>query len=96
MPASIVQGILEVVLQGFLKYICYFIGLTVVPIISLGRWKCDHITTDVPRRKIKAAGIYHLRGQQVYLTAEATQLIGLLTLLTVVCGAVLFWYLSRK
>jgi len=95
MPSSIVQGIFEVVLQGFLQIVCYFIGTVVVPVVSFGCWKCDRITADVPRRKIRAAGFYHLRGQQVYLTAEATQLVGLLTLVLFVGGGVLIWYLSR-
>ncbi len=96
MPSSIVQGVLEVVLQGFMEFVCYFVGRIVVPVLSFGRWKCDHITADVPRRKIKAAGVYHLRGQQVYLTAEATQLVGLLMLLLVVAVGVLIWYLARR
>lgn len=96
MPSSIVQGIFEVVLQGFLEVICYFVGSIVVPVISFGRWQCDRITADVPRRKFRAAGIYHLRGQQVYLTAEATQLVGLLTVVLCVGGGVLIWYLSSR
>lgn len=95
MPSSIVQGIVEVVLQGFLEFVCYFVGRIVVPVISFGCWKCDSITADVPRRKIRAAGFYHLRGQQVYLTAEATQLVGLLTVVLFVGGGVLIWYLER-
>ena len=36
MPSSIVQGIVEVVLQGFLEFACYFVGRIVVPVISFG------------------------------------------------------------
>lgn len=95
MPSSIIQGIFEVVLQGFMEIVCYFIGSIVVPVVSFGRWNCDRITADVPRRKVRAAGFYHLRGQQVYLTAEATQLVGCLTLCLCAGGGVLIWYLSR-
>ena len=95
MPSSIVQGIFEAVLQGFLEVVCYFVDSIVAPVISFGRWKCDHITADVPRRKIRAAGLYHLRGRQIYLTAEATQLVGLLTILLCIGGGVLIWYLRR-
>ncbi len=95
MPASIVQGLFEAVLQGFLEIGCYFIGRIVVPVISLGRWKCDRITANTPRRKLRAAGVYHWRGQQVYLTAEGTQLVGLVAILLVIGGGVLTWYLSR-
>jgi hypothetical protein len=92
MPSSIVQGLLEIVLQFFLEVVCYLVGNIVVPIISFGRWKCDDNTANVPRRKFLAAGFYHLRGQQVYLTAEATQLVGLLT---VIIFGVLVYYLPK-
>ena len=93
MPSSIVQGLFEIVLQGFLEIGCYFVGRIVVPVISFGSWKCDSITANTPRRKIRAAGLYHRRGQQVYLTAEGTQLVGLIAILLVVVGGVLIWYL---
>lgn len=96
MPSSILQGVLEVVFQGFMEVVCYFVGRVVVPVISFGRWKCDRITADAPRGKNGAARFYHLRGRQVYLTAEATQLAGLLALLLAVGGGVLLWYLIRK
>jgi hypothetical protein len=95
MPSSIVQGVVEVILQVVLEFACYFIGRVVVPVVSFGRWKCDRITADTPRRKIRAARFYHLRGQQVYLTAEATQLVGVVTVLLFVGGGVLIWYLRR-
>jgi len=95
MPSSIAQGVVEIVFQAFMEFACYFIGRIVVPVISFGRWKCDRITANTPRRKIRAAGFYHLRGQQVYLTAEATQLVGLVTVFLLVGGGVLIWYLRR-
>jgi hypothetical protein len=95
MPASIVQGIIESLLQGLLEVLCYYIGRLVVPVISFGRWKCDRITAHAPRQKLRAAGFYHLRGQQIYLTAEATQLVGLVTICLLVAGGILAWYLIR-
>lgn len=94
MPSSIVQGVLEIVFQAAFEVRCYYIGRIVVPVISLGRWKCDRISADVPRRKLRAAGLYHLRGQRVYLTAEATQFVGLISLALLIGAGVLIWYLS--
>lgn len=91
MPSIIV----ELLLQGFLEFACYFVGRIIVSIVSIGSWRCDHITANVARRKIRAAGFYRLRGQQVYLTVEATQLVGFLTILLFVGGGVLIWYLGR-
>ena len=95
MPSSIVQGLLEIVFQAVFEVGCYYIGRGVVPVISLGRWGCDQITATVPRRKLRAAGLHHLRGGRVFLTAEATQFVGLASLGLIVGGGVLIWYLSR-
>ena len=56
----------------------YYVGRVVVPVISFGRWKCDRLLRDVPKKKLRWSGLYHLRGQQIYLTADATALVGLL------------------
>jgi len=95
MPASILQGIFEVVLQAILEVACYYVGRVVVPVVSFGRWKCERLTSNVPRRKLRVAGLYHMRGDGIYLTAEATRLVGVLTMVLVVGGGVLIWYLSR-
>ncbi len=95
MPSSIVQGVVEGVLEVFLEVACYYIGRMVVPAISLGRWKCDRMTANVPRRKLRAAGFYHVRGGQVYLTTEATMSVGLVTVVLLIGGGVLVWYLRR-
>ncbi|HYG33757.1 MAG TPA: hypothetical protein VEC99_03175, partial [Clostridia bacterium] len=86
---------LEIVFQVVFEFGCYYLGRLVVPVISLGRWKCDQVTTNVPRRKLRGSGFYHMRGQQVYLTAEATQIMGLLSLVLIVGGGFLVRYLSR-
>lgn len=85
----------KIILQPFLEFAGYFVGRLVVPLVSFGRWKCDRIAANPPRRKIRAAGMYHLRGQQVYLTAEGTQLVGLATVVLCIGGGVLTWYLTR-
>ena len=55
----------------------YYVGRVVVPVISFGRWKCDRFLREVPKKKLRRSGLYHLRGQQIYLTADATALVGL-------------------
>lgn len=92
MPSSIVQGIFEFLLQGFMEIVCYFIGRIVVPIVTSGRWKCGDFASEVSRHKRRAGGFYYVEGRQVYLTAEATQLAGLLTLCFAVGCGVLIWY----
>lgn len=79
MPASfigeiIVRPILELVFQ----VAAYYIGCVVVAVVSLGRWQCEPLLNDVPKKRLRKFGLYHLRGQQIYLTAEATALVGLL------------------
>ena len=85
----------QIVFESFLEVVCYFVDRMVVPVISFGHWKCDRVIADVPRQKIRDAGFSHLRDQQVYLTVEATQFIGLLTVVLLVGGGVLIWYLKR-
>ncbi len=79
MPASfigeiIVRPILELVFQ----VVAYYVGCVVVPVVSLGRWQCEPLLSDVPKKRLRKFGLYHLRGQQVFLTAEATAMVGLL------------------
>ncbi len=75
---------------------CYLIGRVVVPVVSVGRWKCDRMAANTSRRKLRAAGWYRLRGRQVYLTPEATQFVGFVALLLVIGAGVLVWYLTRR
>jgi hypothetical protein len=92
MPASILQGIAEAILQPIFEAGCYYVGRVLVPIVSLGRLKCDRLTADTPRRKLRWGGLFHRRGQQVYLTAEATAGAGLLFIALVVAGGFLIYY----
>jgi len=95
MPSSILHDFLRDALCGVMELVCYFVGRIIAPAISLGRWNCDRITADTPRRKIRAAGLYHVRDRQVYLPVEATELVGLLTILLAVGSGVLIWCLNR-
>ncbi len=92
MPASILQGIVEVILQPIFEIGGYFIGRIVVPIVSFGRLKCDPLTAGTPRRKLRWGGLLHRRGQQLYLTAEATCGVGLLVVVLAVVGGFLIYH----
>ena len=95
MPASIIGELLGEVLRGVFEVGCYYVGRIIAPVVSFGRWKCDRFTADVPRRKLRRGGLYHLRGQRVYLTVEATAVLGFLFVALLIGGGFLIWYLSR-
>lgn len=93
MPGSFIgELILQPILEFFLHVVCYYIGWVVVPVLSLGRLKCDPITADTRQRKQTAGGSFHRRGQQVYLTPETTALVGLLVVALIVTGVFLDYY----
>lgn len=95
MPASIVAELLQPILEAVFHAVCYCLGRVTVPIISFGRWKCDRFLYEVPRKKLRRGGFYHPRGQQVYLTAEATSLVGLVFCVLIIAGF-LWWYFSTR
>jgi len=83
---NILQPILELVF-----YVAgYHVGRIVVSIVSSGRWKCDRLLRDAPKKKLRWNGLYQRRGKQIYLTAEMTALIGLVFSGLVV--ALIFWW----
>jgi hypothetical protein len=91
MPASIIGELVGEVVKGVFEVGCYFVGHAIAPVVSFGRWKCDRITADVPRQKLRKGGLYHLRGEQVYLTADATMLLGFAFILLLVGAGILIW-----
>ena len=94
MPASFIgELILQPILEFIFHFVGYYIGRVVVPIFSFGRIKCDRITADTPRRKLKWGGSFHRRGQQIYMTAEATAGVGVIFVVLVVAGGFLIYYL---
>jgi hypothetical protein len=96
MPASIVQGIFEVLLEAVFDIACYYVGQIAVPIVSLGRLKCDRFTSGTTRRRIRLNRLFHRGGQQVYLTAEATAVVGFIVIaIAIVIGFLAYHYASR-
>jgi hypothetical protein len=94
MPSSIVQGLLEVVLHAVFEIGCYYVGRLVVPLVSLGRWRCETLSAAVPRRRRWPESLYCRRGNRLVVTVEATQLAGLAGVGLLVGGAVWVWYLT--
>ncbi len=94
MPASIIgEIILRPLFELMFHVVAYHVGRVVVPVVSFGCWKCDPFLRDVPRKKLRWGGFYHLRGQQIYLTADATSLAGLL-FSGLVIVLVLWWHFN--
>lgn len=93
MPGSFIgELILQPILEFFLHVVCYYIGRVVVPVLSLGRLKCDPITAGTPRGKQTGGAFFHRRGQQAYLMPEATSLVGLIFVALSVAGVFLIYY----
>lgn len=92
MPGSLLQGIVEIVLQPIFELGCYGVGRIVVPVVSIGRLKCDRLTADPPRGRLRWGGLVHRRGPHLYLTATATVYAGLLFLILLLIGGFLISY----
>jgi hypothetical protein len=93
MPGSIIGELLvQPILEFIFHILGYYIGRVVVSVFTLARIRCDRLLTDTQRRKMKWAGTYHRRGQQIYLTAEATAAIGVIFVVLVIGGGFLIHY----
>jgi hypothetical protein len=92
MPSTILQGVVEVVLQPIFEFGCYFVGRIVVSIVSLGRIKCDRLTAAPPRGRLRWGGMIYRRGPHLYLSATATIFAGLLFLILLLIGGALISY----
>ena len=94
MPAGFIG---EVILQPICELVfhvaAYHVGCVVVPIVSFGCWKCDPLLREMPKKKLRLGGFYHRRGPQIYLTSDATSLVGLL-FSGLFIGLGLWWYFS--
>jgi hypothetical protein len=95
MPTSIVQGILETLLQPVFEAGCYFVGKIVVPIFSLGRIKCEQLAASNPRKNKTWSGLFRRNNGQIFLTPEATAGVGLL-FIVLVAGAVGLYFYFRS
>lgn len=94
MPPSIIgELILRPILELIFHVLGYYLGRVLVFLFTLGRIECDRLVPRTPRLKTKWAGIYHRRGQQIYLTADATAGVGGIFVVLVVGGFFLMYYL---
>ena len=73
----------------------YFFGRVIVPLISLGNWRCEPLLSDVPKRETRWGGLFHYRSGQIYFTSEGTAAIGAVFCFLAVGGGVLIWFLRR-
>lgn len=88
MPSSVLQGILEAILQPIFEVGGYYVGRAVVPLLSLGRLRCEDLMADSPRSQLRWRNLYYRRGSRVYLTAEATAAAGIVVVLVIAAGAI--------
>jgi len=82
---------LQPIFEAIFQVAAYYVGSVVVPVVSFDRWKCDRLLRDVPKKKLRWGGLYHRRGQRIYLAAEATALVGLV-FSGLVIGLILWWH----
>jgi hypothetical protein len=67
---------LSVVLQPVFEIAFYYIGRLVIPVVSLGRWHCDPLLSNVPKREKRWGGLVHYRGGSICFTSQGTAAIG--------------------
>ena len=91
MLADILQPIAEVVFQ----VVFYYFGRVVVPIISMGRWDCEPLLSEVPKATLRWGGIFHYRANRIYFTSEGTAVIGFLTCAGVIGLGFFFRYWDK-
>ncbi len=79
MPASFIgEFIVQPLFELVFHVVAYHVGCVIVAVLSFGHLKCDRYLRDVPKKKLRWCGLYHKRGEQIYLTADTAALVGLL------------------
>lgn len=91
MLADILQPIAEAVFE----VVFYYFGRVVIPVISLGRWECEPLLSEVPKARTRWGGILHYRGNRIHFTSEGTALIGFLACAIAVGIGFFFRYLKE-
>jgi hypothetical protein len=66
------MAIFEVIFEGA----CYYLGRAIVFVISGGRWRCDSLGTDVPKKQRRWLGLLRYGKCGARLTSEGTTAIG--------------------
>ncbi len=91
MPTDFLQPLAEVVFQ----VVFYYFGRVVVPHVSLGRWSCEPLLSELPKARLRWGGIFHYRGNRIFFTSEGTALIGFLSCAIVIGTGLLFRYMDK-
>ncbi|MCX5658403.1 MAG: hypothetical protein NTW19_01620 [Planctomycetota bacterium] len=86
---------LQFIGQILMEAVCHFVGRLVVRIVTFGRWRCDTPDMDLAKKPIGSRGLYSIRNQTVHLAGMTTTLIGLFTLIFLIGGGALTFYLLR-
>ena len=82
MLAEIAQTVLELILQVILEFVLYWVGKLAIAVLTLGQVHCDCYD-----RESAWSGGWRIGGRDangVFLSAEATSLIGLLVIAAIV------------
>ena len=88
MASSILQELLECVVSEILGWLCFQVGRVSIALLSFGRWRTDNFKTRVARRTRKWGGIYHVQKGEVYVTAGAVQLLGLIVMVVAIVALI--------
>ena len=97
MPGSFIgELILQAIFEFVFHVIGYYLGRIIVSVLTLGQIKCDRLMAGTPRRKLRWGGAYYWRGQRIYLTADATALIGVVFVVVIAGGGFLIYYLRHE
>lgn len=92
MPGSIIgELILRPILEFIFHFVCYYLGRVIVPGFTFGRIKCDRVTAAPACQSLRWGGLFHRRDRQVYLTVEATAGVGMLLILGVGIGFLIYY-----
>ena len=75
--------------EALFEVLFYFFGRVLVPLVSLGRWRCEPLLSDVPKHRTRWGGLFHYRGRQIYFTSEGTAAVGAVACLLAAGG----WFL---
>lgn len=87
--------LLQPIAEAIFEVVFYYFGRVVVPVISLGRWECEPLLSDVPKPRLRWGGMFHYRGDRIFFTSEGTAVIGFLFCALVIGVGFLFRYLSK-
>jgi hypothetical protein len=83
-------------LQGFgesvFEAVFYIVGRMVIPLASLGRWRCMPLLSRVSKNETNWGGLIHRTATRVYFTSGGTAAVGGMACLMAGFLALVLWY----